>query len=195
MNISLQLSPNYQNSIRCTEEGNHPKPRRTSHDLAHSTRLPKPPSCNLEWPRVTPIQVTLVTGPQPKHHIMTFIQSYVELLHSNQLCTQNRLARLSRRQAELGSKPPSGHLTLPCAKRLPKILSHRHRMAHLSRRQAQSSFQDFYYTIPPGETNPAARHHARTVVTTTVLGLDCLTGHPALPGAIPVALRYWFLAY
>ena len=40
------------------------EPRRTSHDLAHSTRLLKPSGYNLEWPRVTPIQVTLVTRPQ-----------------------------------------------------------------------------------------------------------------------------------
>jgi len=41
-----------------------------SHDLAHSTGLPKPPGYNLEWPRLNPIQVTLVTGPPAKasHH-------------------------------------------------------------------------------------------------------------------------------
>jgi len=46
------------------------KPHRTSHELAHSTGLPKPPSYNLECPRVTPIQVTLVIGPPAKasHH-------------------------------------------------------------------------------------------------------------------------------
>jgi len=54
------------NSIRCTEEGNHPKHRHMSHDLAHSTGLPKPPGYNLEWPHVTLIQVTLVTGPPTK---------------------------------------------------------------------------------------------------------------------------------
>jgi len=58
--------PRLPNSIRCTEEGNHPKPRRMSHNLAHSTGLPKPPGYILEWPRVTPIQVTLVTGPPAK---------------------------------------------------------------------------------------------------------------------------------
>jgi len=57
------LFPDYQKSIRYTEEGNHPKPRRTSHDLTHSTGLPKPLGYKLEWPRVTPIQDTLVTGP------------------------------------------------------------------------------------------------------------------------------------
>jgi len=49
-----------------TEEGNLPEPIRTSHDLAHSTGLPKPPGYNLEWPCVTPIQVALVTGPPGK---------------------------------------------------------------------------------------------------------------------------------
>jgi len=58
--------PKLPNSIRCNEEGNHPKPCRTSHNLAHSTELPKPPGYNLEWPRVTPIQDTLVIGPPAK---------------------------------------------------------------------------------------------------------------------------------
>jgi len=64
------LSLDYKNSIKCTEEGNHPEPRHTSHDLAHSAGLSKPPGYNLEWPRVTPIQVTLVIGPPAKasHH-------------------------------------------------------------------------------------------------------------------------------
>ena len=48
------------NSISYTEEDNVPEPRRTSHDLAHSTGLLKSSGYNLEWPRVTPIQVTLV---------------------------------------------------------------------------------------------------------------------------------------
>ena len=53
-----------------TEEGNHLKPRRTSHKPAHSTRLPKPPGYNPKWSRVTPIQEALVTGPPTKasHH-------------------------------------------------------------------------------------------------------------------------------
>ena len=62
--------PRLPNSIRCTEKSNHPKPRCTSHDLAHSTGLLKLPGYNLEWPRVTPIQVTLVISPSEKasHH-------------------------------------------------------------------------------------------------------------------------------
>jgi len=35
--------PRLPNSISYTKEGNLPEPRRTSHDLTHSTRLPKPP--------------------------------------------------------------------------------------------------------------------------------------------------------
>jgi len=70
--------PRLPNSISYTEEGNLPEPSRTSHDLAHSTGLPKPPGYNLDWPRVTPIQVTLITGPPTKHRLMTFIQSGVE---------------------------------------------------------------------------------------------------------------------
>ena len=61
------------------------------------TGLPKPPGYNLEWPCVTPIQVTLVTRPPAKHHIMTSIQSCVEILLAIQPCTQNCLAHLSRR--------------------------------------------------------------------------------------------------
>jgi len=88
--------PKLPNSISYTEEGNLPKPRRTSHDLAHSTRLPKPQGYNLEWSRVTPIQVTLVTGPLTKHRLMTSIQSGAGILLAIQLCTQNSLAHFSR---------------------------------------------------------------------------------------------------
>ena len=70
--------PRLQNSSDNTKEGNLLKPIRTSHDLAHSSGLPKPPGYNLEWPRVTPIQVALITRPQTKHHIKTSIKSYVE---------------------------------------------------------------------------------------------------------------------
>jgi len=66
--------PRLPNSISYTEEGNLPEPCRTSHDLAHSTRLPKPPGYNLEWSHVTPIQVTLVTRPLAKHRLMTSIR-------------------------------------------------------------------------------------------------------------------------
>jgi len=59
--------PRLPNSSDNTEEGNLPEPIRTSHDLAHSTGLPKPPSYNLEWPRVIPIQVAFVIGPPAKH--------------------------------------------------------------------------------------------------------------------------------
>jgi len=70
--------PRLPNSLDNTDEDNLPKPIHTSHDLAHSTRFPKPVGYNLEWPRVTPIQVALVIGPLAKHHIKTFIQSCVE---------------------------------------------------------------------------------------------------------------------
>jgi len=86
--------PRLPNSINYTKERNLSKPIRTSHDLAYSTGLPKPPGYNLEWPSVTPIQVTLVTRPSTKHRIMTSIQSYVKILLAIQLCTQNRLAHL-----------------------------------------------------------------------------------------------------
>jgi len=62
--------PRLPNSISYTKKGNHPELHCTSHDLAHSTGLPKPPGYNLEWSHVTPIQVTLVIGPPAKasHH-------------------------------------------------------------------------------------------------------------------------------
>jgi len=91
----------------------------TNHDLARSTGLPKPPSYNLEWPRVTPIQVTLVTGPSEKHRIKTSIQSRVEfssqsnstaktawcITHvARQKLVPDRQAVSSRRQATSASK-------------------------------------------------------------------------------------------
>jgi len=84
-------------STRPSEEGNHLKPHHTSHDLAHFTGLPKPLGYNLEWSRVTTIQVTLVTGPPAKHHPMTSIQSGARILLAIQRYTQNRLAHLSHR--------------------------------------------------------------------------------------------------
>jgi len=68
------------NSSDNTKEGNHLEPICTSHDLAHSIGLPKPLSYNFEWPRVTPIQATLVTRPPIKHCIKTSIQSYIKSL-------------------------------------------------------------------------------------------------------------------
>jgi len=59
----FEFVPRLPNSSDNIEEGNLSEPICTSHDLAHSTGLPKPPGYNLEWPRVTPIQATLVTGP------------------------------------------------------------------------------------------------------------------------------------
>ena len=70
--------PRLLNSLDNTEECNLPKPIHTSHDLAHSTRLPKSPGYNLEWPRVIPIQVALIIWPPTKHHIKTSMQSCVE---------------------------------------------------------------------------------------------------------------------
>jgi len=55
--------PRQPNLSDNTKEGNLPELIRTSHDLTHSTGLPKPRGYNLEWPRVTPIQVALIIGP------------------------------------------------------------------------------------------------------------------------------------
>jgi len=66
--------------------------------LAHSTGLPKPPGYNLEWSRVTPIRVTLVTGPPAKasHHE-----------HHLKLCRNLSSRTITK------SKPLGAHLTLP----------------------------------------------------------------------------------
>ena len=88
--------PRLPNSIRCTEEDNHLKPHRTSHNLAHSIGLPKPPGYNLEWPHVTPIQDTLVTKPPAKashreHHLkMCTNPPCVPTLHA---CHASRVVR------------------------------------------------------------------------------------------------------
>ena len=77
---TFRICPRLPNSSDNTEEGNLLELFRASHDLAHSTGLPKPSGYNLEWPRVTPIQVTLVTRPLTKHRIKISIQSCVESL-------------------------------------------------------------------------------------------------------------------
>jgi len=73
---------------------------------------------------------------------MTLIQSCEELFIESQLCTQNRLARLSCRWAELGSRPLGGPLAPPGANRLPRAPA---------------------MSFPPGGTNPTAMGHARPV--------------------------------
>jgi len=100
-----------------------------SHDLAHSTRLPKPPGYNLEWPRVTLIQVTLVTWSPTK-------ASYHDL-HPKLCRNPPRDPTLHPKPpgaplaslGGLGSRPPHGPLTPPGAKRLPMLLPHRSRLA------------------------------------------------------------------
>ena len=64
--------------------------------LAHCTGLPKPPGYNLEWSHVTPIRVTLVTGPPAKasHH-----EHHLKLCRNLYLCTITE------------PKPPSAHPT------------------------------------------------------------------------------------
>jgi len=62
--------PDYHISIRITLKRAITRTSPYEPQLAHSTGLPKPPGYNLEWLRVTPIQVTLVTRPPAKasHH-------------------------------------------------------------------------------------------------------------------------------
>jgi len=47
-NHSLYLSQDYQTRRLITEDDNLPKSIRTSHNLAYSTRPPKPPGYNLK---------------------------------------------------------------------------------------------------------------------------------------------------
>ena len=157
------------NSPDITEEGNLPEPIRTSHNIAHTIGLPKPTGYNLEWPRVTPIQVTLITRPTTKHRIKTFIQSRVE--SSSQSNSTPRIAwRLVR---------------IAWWKLVPDCLT------VTSCRHALSS--TFVRPIPPSRTTPSARCHAILVASTTVLSPYRLAACPASPGAIPVTYYYWFL--
>ena len=106
--------PRLPNSVSYTEEGNLLEPRRTSHNLAHSTGLPKPPGYNFEWPRVTPIQVTLIIGPPTKHCLMTSIQSGVGILLTSNSApitawqTPHAARRHTLFRASTRSFPPSG---------------------------------------------------------------------------------------
>ncbi|QCE07033.1 hypothetical protein DEO72_LG9g2048 [Vigna unguiculata] len=77
---------------KTTEEGNLPEPIRTSHDLAHSTGLPKPPGYNLEWPRVTPIQVTLITRPPNKASHQDLYPKLCRIPRIIHHCLQSHLA-------------------------------------------------------------------------------------------------------
>ena len=146
------MFPDYQNSIRCNKEGNHPKPRRTSHDLAHSTGLPKPPGYNLEWPCVTPLQDALVIGPPTKASAPKSPGAHLMPLGEIWFQTAWRASRTAKRQA------PNRSLAVPSPLGAP-----------ISRRQAPNTFQAFCFTIPSSETNPTAMCPAHTVTTATVL--------------------------
>ena len=159
MNKSLQLFLDYQNSIRCTEEGNHPKPHRTSHNFAHSTGLSKPPGYNLEWPRVTPIQVTLITRPLAKHHLMTSFKAVQES------------------SSRSNSSPKTAWCTFHVARR--HTLSRAYtRSFHLggitfsARHHALQASLVFPYHLaahpkPPGITPQAPRRHTSSVTATS----------------------------
>ena len=114
--------------------------------LAHSTGLPKPPGYNLEWSRVTPIRVTLVTGPPAKasdheHHLKLCRN------HSSRTITKPKpLVRISRRQA---NTPP--HATR---------LQHHHcnvtaRRTPPRRRAPLAATAWHTYLAPPGATAPS----------------------------------------
>ena len=154
------------NSFSCTEEGNHSEPHRMSHDLAHSTRLPKRPGYNLKWQRVTPIQVTLVIGPPAK------------AMH---LDPHPKLCRNHHHEPTLHPKSPGVPLASPGGTWFQTAW----RASHTAKRQAP--FSTLVALLSLGRTNPVVRHHAHTMATATILGLDRLAAHPAPLGAILVA--------
>jgi len=163
MNYSRYLSPTLPNSSDNTKEGNLPKPIRTSHDLTHSTRLPKPQRYNLKWSRVTLIQDALLTSPLSKHCIKTSIQSCVK--SSTWSCSIPEIAWRITRVAW-------HYLVLD-------------RLAVSSRRHVP--FSASASLLLSSGTHPSARHHVIQVATATVWRLYCLAACPASLGAISVA--------
>jgi len=159
--LKCVVVPRLPNSIRCTEEGNHSKPHRTSHNLAHSVGLPKPPGYDLEWPLVTPIQVTLITRPPAKAP------------HQD---THPKLCRNPPLEPTLHQKPPDTPLTS-----LGKTwFQTAWRTSHTARRQTPSIAS--VALLPPGRTHTAAKRHAHAVATATVFGY-------LSPGGLPSAAR------
>ena len=155
--------PRLPNSFRFTKEGNHLKPRRTSHDLAHSTGLPKLLGYNLEWPCITPIQVTLVTGPPAKaSHHDTYPKVCRKPPHEPTLHpkppgaplaplggtwfqTAWRASHTAMRHAPSSSlvtvSPPRAPLAPPYAKLLPGLLLHNSAWRNQPSRQAPRATQ------------------------------------------------------
>jgi len=161
------LFPDYQNSIRCVEESNHLKPRRMSHDLAHSTGLPKPPGHNLEWSRVTPKQDTLVIGPQPKHRIMNITESFVEILCVHQLYTKTarRASRVARRNLVPDPLAGISHHQAPSALQKPcrSVTAWRTQLCRRRHSQAVATTTVFE-TLPPGGWLHVVRHHTSSTM-------------------------------
>jgi len=123
--------------------------------LAHSTRLPKPPSYNLEWSRVTPIRDALVTGPPAKasHHE-----------HHPKPC-RNPSSRTNS-----APKPPGA----PFASLGGTWFQTAWRTSHTARRHTTSKAS--VAPLPPGGTNTAARHLARIGTTAIVFRLISPSG-------------------
>jgi len=107
--------------------------------LAHSTGLPKPPGYNLEWSCVTPIQVTLVTGPLAKashheHHLKLSrnlsLRTITTSLGGHWVQIAWRVSHTARRHTPVASSLHRHHradFTMPLG------ATRRHRLAHPSR--------------------------------------------------------------
>ena len=208
-NIKFVAVPDYQNSIIITLKRAIIRTSPYEPQLAHSTGLPKPPGYILEWSRVTPIRVTLVTRPPIKvsHH-----EHHLKLYRNLSSCTITEL------------KPLGAHLTSPSKHWVQTAW----RASHTARRHAPAASSLHRHrwadsTRPPGATRRhrlvlpprAARRHCTfgiSVIPSRLaelplppgakhqqwpLPLICFRppgGSLLPPGAIPVAQCYWFLA-
>jgi len=173
--------------------------------LAHSTGLPKPLGYNLEWSRVTPIHVTLITGPPAKalHH-----EHHLKLCRNLSSCTITETK-------PLGAHPtsPSKHWVqtawrashtatrhAPAASSLhrhrrvnsttPSGATRRHRLAHLScvaKRHCTSKISAIPYRLAELPLPPGAKRQQWPLP----LICFCPPGGSLSPlGAIPVTQCY-----
>ena len=187
-NIKFVVVPDYQNSTRITLKRAIIWTSPYEPQLAHSTGLPKPPGYNLQWSRVIPIRVTLVTGPPAKvsHHVPHLkLCRKLFIVHYHWTKITWRASHAARRNLA-----PD-------------------RLAGITHRQTPRASSTL--TVPPP---PGGHHHtARLLVSASSPGASialcqassphchcwlCFASRPpggslTPPGATPVAQCYWFL--
>ena len=150
------------------QRGKSPETSSYEPQLAHSTRLPKPPGYNLEWSRVTPIQDTLIIRPSAKashheHHLKLCRKPFLVHYHWTKTALRtshaarrnlvpDRLAGISHRQAPSAIQKPCRSVTTwrdtPC-------------------RQApytSSGHCDYFRYLSPSGSPRAARHHTSSAM-------------------------------